>query len=163
MPEMADYKLADVLGIAGATIGIIIAGGVLLQCLSTKYIGVFERYRGLTGEYRTNHFSDPRRGSLRFQIACYRRQIAYLNFASLCVALALVLFLVTVAVAGLSVIFPAAMALRLAGTVTLFGGLLLIGAGVSLLACETMLQRRTTSKEVEDFGDLPSPQEALRH
>src|SRR5438270_10688643 len=78
VPLPADYKLADLLGIAGATIGIIIAAGVLLQCFSTRYIAVFERYRALAGEYRGEQVSDPRRGNLRNELVDYRRQIRFL-------------------------------------------------------------------------------------
>src|SRR4051794_17592073 len=124
--ELADYKLGDLMGIAGATIGIIIAGGILLQCFTTHYTAVFDRFRTLTGEYRGNDSSDSRRKSLKNQILNYARQIRFINGASICVAVALVLFLITVADASLSVAFPKALVLRSVGTVTLMAGLFLI-------------------------------------
>ncbi|MBY0524609.1 MAG: DUF2721 domain-containing protein [Gemmataceae bacterium] len=162
MLNHADYKLADLLGIAGATIGIIIAAGILLQCISTKTIGVFERYRTLTGEYRGNHSSEPRRGSLQSQISTYRSQMVCLNSASFAVATAALFFLVTVGVASLSVMWPQLMLLRVLGTFGLFGGLLLIGVGVSLMAAEIYLERNAIGRETADLGDVPSIEEALR-
>ena len=86
--EIADYKLADLLGIAGATIGIIIAAAIFLQCLSTKYVAAFDRYRNLTGEYRANNAGEQRHDSLQNQIQSYRCQTRYLNIASLLVLIA---------------------------------------------------------------------------
>jgi len=160
MWEPADFKLSDMLGIAGATIGIIIAGGILLQGYCARYIAVFDRFRTLTGEYRANNFSDARRSSLQNQIANYSRQILFLNSAALGVSLALLLFLVTVGVASLSVIYPKAMVLRLVGSFTLFGGLLLIGFGIFLGVLEMFFERHAVAKEKGDFHDIPSASEA---
>jgi len=162
MFEVADYKLSDFLGIAGATIGIIIAGSVFLQCLITRYTAIFDRYRALTGEHRENHASDSRRSSLLKQISTYRRQIRHLNTASMCVAASLFLFVFTVATASLSVIFPKAMPLRTIGTLSLMGGLLLIGLSTVLVAVQAYLERMLIGKEVEDISDVPSLQDALR-
>ena len=159
--ELADYQLADLLSIAGATIGIIIAGGVLLQCMSTKYIGVFDRYRALTTEFRGANLSDQRRGSLKQQIMCYSKQITFLNYASLAVVLAVLCFLVVVATASLSVMFPRTMAFRFIGTAGLFAGLLCNAVGAGLFLFETLLQRATITKELSDFKDLPYFEEAL--
>jgi len=155
MPEVADYKLADLLGIAGATIAIIIAGAILTGGFAAKYVGLFERYRGLTGEYRTNSASDPRKGSLRGQIANYRLRIHCMNIASICMGVALILFLLTVATASLSVIYPHTPLLRTLGTVGLFGGLTLIGGAVLMDLAETILSRGTIGVELADFSDVP--------
>src|SRR4051812_3207285 len=82
MWQPADYKLSDMLSIAGATIGIIIAGAILMGNVIARYIAIFERYRALTGEYRDNHFSDQRRGGLKNQICNYALQITYLHWGS---------------------------------------------------------------------------------
>src|SRR4051794_17928531 len=109
MFAMADYKLADMLGIAAATIGIIIAGGILLGWLSSKYADAYSRFRQLTSEHRNGQPSDSRRGSLQDQIASCRRQVVLLCYGSLAITLALVAFLLTVSLASLSVIFPGVM------------------------------------------------------
>jgi Na+/glutamate symporter len=160
MFEMADYKLSDMLGIAGATIGIIIAGGVLLGAVVGRYSGVFDRYRSLTGELRANDSSDPRRGSLNRQVNVYRKQIVFLNYGSLCLTLALLCFLVTVGIASMSVIFPKAMILRALGTLGLFAGLLLIAVAVFLLMLDTLAERPMIVQETSDLEGQPSPEEA---
>jgi len=152
MLHAVDYKLADLLGIAGSTIGIIIAGAILLGGFDAKYVHLFERYRGLTGEYRGNELSDPRRDSLQPQIDNYRRRIGLINIAAACITLALLLFVLTVGIAGLSVIYPKFMALRLAGTVGLIGGLGLIGAAVGINLAEVFLSRRIIGTEAADLG-----------
>ncbi len=50
--EISDDKLTDLLGSAGATIGIIIAGAIFLQFMSTKAIELTTHSRELTGDYR---------------------------------------------------------------------------------------------------------------
>jgi hypothetical protein len=158
----ADYKLSDLLGIAAATIGIIIAAGILLQFFSTRYIAIFERFRVLTGEYRANDMSDSRRSNLQSQIAYYSRQIFFLNWASICVAAGVILFLLTVATASLSVVYPKALVLRSIGTVGLMTGLFLIGVGMCLNFAEMLFQGKVVNKETADFADLPPTEEALR-
>jgi len=156
MFEAADYKLSDLLGVAGASVGIIIAAGILLQCLSTRYIAALDRYRALTGEYRENHASDTRRGGLRDQIVNYRWQIIYLNAAAVGISLALLCFLLAVGSASLSVIYPRALVFRSLGATGLFFGLLCITAGIALHIRQTLMERGVFGEEVTDFADLPN-------
>lgn len=158
MPYAVDYKLADLLGIAGATIGIIIAGAILLGAFDGRYVQLFDRYRALTGEYRANSSSDPRKESLRCQIKNYRRRINLINIASVCVSAALLLFVLTVGVASLSVVYPHVMALRFAGTLGLILGLFLIAVAVALGGVDVILSREAISPEVADFEDIPNSQ-----
>jgi len=162
MFQVADYKLTDLLSTAGATVGIIIAAGILLGNLGAQYVAIVERFRGLASEYRGNNFSDPRRENLQTELSSYRRQILLLNWATMFVALAVVLFLISVATAGLSIVYPEVMAFRTIGTVGLLAGLLLIAVGVALQFVETFVQRQAIHKEVADFSDLPPASEAIR-
>ena len=157
MFEMADYKLSDMLGISGATIGIIIAAGILLGNLTGRYSGVFDRYRALTGELRLDKASESRRGSLQAQINVYRKQIVYLNYGSRCLTLALLFFLLTVGIASMSVIFPKAMILRSLGTLGLFAGLLLIAVAVVMLLLDARIEKPMVIQETADLDGQPSP------
>lgn len=154
-PYAADFKLADLLGIAGATIGIIIAAAILMGGFHAKYLGLFERYRALTGEYRGDGPSDPRRGSLRAQIPNYRRRMNFLSIAGALMSVAVLLFILVVAVASVSVAYPHVLALRTVGTIGLILGLALIAGAVALDLRETLLSRQAIGQELEDFSDLP--------
>jgi hypothetical protein len=156
------YKLPELLSVAGATIGIVIAGAILLQGFYTRYKDLFDHYRSLTGEYRANAMSDLRRGSLKRQIASYRRCLTLLNSASVLLTLALLCFLFTVAVAGAGIVFPTIEGLRIIGTVGLFAGLLLIAVAVCISLPVIIVSRRAADQEVMDFNDLPSPEEAWK-
>jgi hypothetical protein len=157
-----EYKLPELLSVAGATIGIVIAGAILLQGFYTQYKDLFDRYRSLTAEYRANSMSDLRRGSLKPQITIYRRCLTLLNTASVLMTLALLCFLFTVGVAGIGIVFPTISSLRIIGTVGLFTGLLLIVFAVCLSLPVIVVSRRTADHESADFSDLPSPEEAWK-
>src|SRR3954449_13555904 len=98
--EIADYKLTDLLSTAGATIGIIIAGGILLGNLAAKYVAISDHYGRLADQYRGHQDSDQRRGNLQTELSCYRRQVLYLNTATMILCIGLLCFLITVADAG---------------------------------------------------------------
>src|SRR3954447_5804691 len=96
--DVAEYKLTDLLSAAGATIGIIIAGTIFLQFLSSKYTELSGRYRELATEYRGAEREKPRHAPLRTQIQVYRRRLVLLNRASWLGAVALLCFLLAVLV-----------------------------------------------------------------
>src|SRR5689334_16725757 len=79
--HVAEFKLTDLLGSAGATIGIIIGGVIFLQFLSSKYDSLAGRYRELTRDYRGQGQSH-RHESLQYQIRVYRRRLRLLNSGS---------------------------------------------------------------------------------
>src|SRR5688500_7549329 len=105
--DIAEYKLTDLLSSAGATIGVIIAGTIFLQFMSTKYLELSSRYRELTKEYRGKAAEEPRHDPLRTQIRIYRCRLRLINRASWLGALALLSFLSAVLSGGLSMAYPA--------------------------------------------------------
>jgi len=149
-----DFGLTDLLGSAGATIGVIIAGTIFLQFLSSKYVELSGRYRSLTGEYRKGGAGESRHSLLQKQIGTYRRRLFLLNRASWLACVALLCFLVAVLLGGLSMVFPTAAAVKWAGTSGLFAGLALIAGGVGLELYESVLARFEIGEEV---GDLDGP------
>ena len=156
MPYAADYALADILGVAGATVALIIAGAILLGGLEAKYTHLFERYRGLTGEYRRAPGDSPRHEGLRVQILNYRLRLRMVNIACLCMGSALAAFILTVAIASLSVVYPGALALRAAGTWFLLGGFLLAAFAIILDVGELLHSRSATLPEVDDLDGIDS-------
>ncbi len=141
---VAPYKLTDLLSSAGATIGIIIAGTIFLQFISTKYTELSGRYRQITGEYRGVHCEHNRHAPLRSQIWIYRRRLTLLNWASWLAALALICFLLSVIAGGLSLLYPPVVPIRTVGTAGLLVGLILIGVAVFLELAESILSRQGT-------------------
>lgn len=156
------YQLPELLSVAGATIGVVIAGAILLQGFYTRYKDLFDHYRALTSEYRANSMSDLRRVSLKRQITVYRRCLTLLNSASVLLTLALLCFLLTVALAGGGIVFPHLEFFRVTGTIGLFAGLLLIAIAVCISLPVIIVSRRAADQEVIDFSDLPSPEEAWK-
>jgi hypothetical protein len=149
--HVAPFKLTDLLSSAGATIGVIIAGTIFLQFLSTKYLDLAERYRSLTTEYRKSENGNSRHSLLQTQIRGYRRRL--INRASWLAAVALLSFVVGVLAGGFSMAFPPVEAFKWVGTFALGIGLLLIGAAVLLELIETLLADRELGHEVGDLDD----------
>jgi|GEM_PF-2574421 len=150
---VSDYKLTDLLSSAGATIGIIIAGTIFLQFLSSKYVELSGRLRELTGEYRAKQDREPRHAPLRAQIQIYHRRLVLLNRASWISAVALLCFLAAVLAGGLSMAYPPVRAIKTVGSVGLLVGLLLIGAAVLLELIESVLARHEIADEIADLDD----------
>jgi hypothetical protein len=142
-----------VLSSAGATIGVILAGTIFLQVLSTKYTELSGRYREIAGEYRGVTGERDRHGPLRSQIQTYRLRLALLNRASWMGAVALLCLLSAVQAGGLSLIFPPVRAFKAIGTIGLYVGLLLMSAAVTLELVESIMAREEIGDEVADLDD----------
>ena len=142
-----DYKLTDLLGAAGSTIGIIIAGAIFLQFLTTRYLDISGRFRALTGECRQGELSGPREASLQTQIRLYRKRLQLVNWASWLGAGALLLFLLTLICGGLSLIWPEQSVLKVGGTAGLFLGLGSILAAVVIHLIESVIARHEIAEE----------------
>lgn len=149
----ADYKLTDLLGSAGATIGVIIGGTIFLQFLSSKYVELAGRYRSMADEYRGRKGDEPRHGPLREEIRMYRQRLRLLIRASWLAGAALLGFLTAVLAGGLSMAFPPVEAFKWVGTGGLFLGLVLIGGAVLLEVWESVLTRHEIRDEVADLDD----------
>jgi hypothetical protein len=152
-PEV--LKLHSLLGVSGATAVFILVGAILMGGFNAKYIHLVERYRALTTELRLHPAADVRRGSLLAQIANYRRRVRFLNAASYCVGIALILFIGTVCVAGLSVVFPSFKHFLPAGEVAILTGLVLDAVAVGIDTVEVFLSRFVITDEVIDIPNLP--------
>lgn len=148
-----EYKLTDLLSSAGATIGVIIAGTIFLQFLSTKYTELAGRLREITDAYRGVDDKQGRHGPLQSQIRGYRRRLGFLNWASTLAAVAVLCLLAGVLAGGLSMVFPPVRTIKVVGTIGLLTGLLLIGAGVLLELIEGVLARHEIGDEIADLDD----------
>lgn len=160
MFEVSDFKLTELLGSAGATVGVIIGGVLFLQFLSAKYVELANRYRDLTRDYRKSRGDDSRHGPLQYQIQIYHRRLCLLNRAAWLAGGALLAFITAVVAGGLNMAFPAVGAFKAVGAVGLLAGFLLIGGGVLLELWESVLTRHEIKSEVADL-DEPARQRAL--
>lgn len=149
--SVAPYKLTELLGSAGATIGIIIAGTIFLQFVNTKYMELAGRYREMTGEYRGVPGDHGRHAPLRSQIQVYRQRLVLLSRALWIAAMALLCLLLAALSGGLSMIFPPIVQIRTVGTAALLAGLLLIGIAVAIDLRESILARKEIDYEIADL------------
>lgn len=153
LAEVSEYKLTELVSSAGATIGVIIAGTIFLQFLSTKYIELYKRYVELAAEYRGVADEHNRHGPLREQIKGYRRRLVLLHRASCLAAIALLCFLVAVASGGLSLIYPPVRPIKAVGTAGLGLGILLIATAVALELVESYKARDEIWHEIRDLDE----------
>ncbi len=116
------------------------------------------RYRVLTAEYRKGGCAETRHGLLQAQIRAYRRRLWLINRASWLAGLALLSFLASVLVGGLSMVYPPVLELKGVGTIALFLGLMLMFAAVVLELFESVLARHEIDEET---GDLDGPARGL--
>jgi hypothetical protein len=151
--SVSDYKLTELLSSAGATIGVIIAGTIFLQFMSTKYSELCSRYRELAGEYRGRQPNEPRHVPLQSEIRLYRRRLRLMNRASGLAAMALMCFLVAVLAGGMSMLYPSLRLYKFIGTAGLFLGLILIAGAVSHELAEIILSRHELGDEIADLDD----------
>ena len=151
--RVSDYKLTDLLSAAGATIGVIIAGTIFLQFLSTKYTELSGRYREMALEYRKRREDEPRHGPLQAQIRLYRRRLRLMHLASCVAAISELCFLLAVLAGGFSMLYPPQRAFKYIGTAGLFAGLLLMAAAVALEFIEIVLTFSEVSRETADLDD----------
>ena len=151
--QASEFKLTELVGAAGATIGVIIAGTIFLQFVTTKYIELYKRYVELAAEYRGVAGEHTRHDPLREQIKGYRRRLVLLNRASCLAAIALLSFLVAVASGGLSLIYPPVRAIKAVGTAGLGAGILLIAAAVTLELIESYKARAEIWHEIRDLDE----------
>ncbi len=147
-----DFKLTDLLSSAGSTIGIIIAGTIFLNFLSSKYTELSGRYREFAGEYRGGS-AENRHDPLRRQIGAYRQRLRLLLRASWMAAVALLSFLLAGLAGALSVVYPPVRAIKVVGTAGLLAGLLLMAAAVALELVESIMTRKELWYEIADLDD----------
>lgn len=153
VPSVSEYKLSDVLSSAGATIGIIIAGTIFLQFLSTKYTELSGGLRSVAAEYRGKAGSEPRHGPLQAQIQLYRRRLILLHWGSILGAVALLCLLAAIVTGVLSMIYSSVRLLRHLGAISLVTGLLIMAGAVALELIETVMSRSEIHDEVADLDD----------
>jgi hypothetical protein len=157
---VSEFKLTDMLGAAGATIGVIIAGVIFLQFLSSKYTELAGRYREFTEEYRKGEAGEGRHNRLQSQIRLYHRRLRLLLRASWLAGIAVMLLITSIFAGGVSRILPEAVPIKWLGAGALFVGLALVAVGVLLELIESIDTRHEIGEEVGDLDD-PAKSQSL--
>lgn len=155
---IADFKVTDLFNTVGAPIGVIIAGTIFLQFLSSKYCGLFTTYAQLTQEYRQHHREEPRHTPLICQIGIYHRRLWLLCWASWVAGLALIILILPIMAGMLSLAYPELMYLKVVGLICLFVGMFLIGTGVFLELWESIVACQEIREQMADL-DAEAKQE----
>lgn len=150
---IANFKVTDLFNTVGAPIGVIIAGTIFLQFLSSKYVGLFCTFAQLTKEYREHQKTAPRHTPLVTQIAIYRRRLWLLTWASWVAACALVILILPIIAGLLSLAFPEFITLKEIGLFCLVLGMCLIGGGVALELSESIVARHEIREELADLDE----------
>lgn len=150
---LLQWKVVDLMGVAGATIGVIIANAIFLSSFIAKYVPVVDRYRALCQELRGGKPSDERQDLLREEIRCHQDRIGRLRRGHTLLCISLFCFLFAVAGASLGVIFPTVIFIKVLCAVTLFLGLGLMGGATMLALRENLASRREVESELADLVD----------
>lgn len=124
--------LKDIAGTAGATVGLVIACSIYLQTLTSRFADTMNRYQTLCAEHRGTTPSAKRRRCVEAQIALNRGRCTDIQRATQILGVGELCFLATIVFTSLSVTLPKVAILALTGSITMLGGLLLVGAAVIL-------------------------------
>jgi hypothetical protein len=149
-----DFKLAELLSSAGATIGIIIAATIFLQMVHSRSTDLLQRYRTSTGEYRTKQASNERRTPLEVQIRMFRLRLRLIDSARWLAIVAVPAMVVAVLRGGVENLFSSAWLVKVVGAGAIAAGLLLIGSALLLHLMESIYGRHEIGREADDLSAL---------
>ena len=154
MPQMLAHapSIIQTIGSAVGPAALITTTAILLSGYTSKYSGISDQLRTMTGEYRSLGTTAARRLSVKRQLLLFHKRINALWAASTLLSLALIAFIITV----LTVLLSAQEArLEPMSVVMLLIGLILVAGAVSLELYEISLARLTTAGELEDIFATP--------
>ncbi len=150
----AGIDLPKLAGEAGATVGLLIAIGILQSWLTSRYVPAFNHYRALCQELRGYRDQTKRRGSLRDQIDAYRRRLRLLSVGSELLSWAILCAVLTVCAAAASTIAAALPWLQTVGIITLFAAFLLVILAMALEMRENRMDRKAIASEAVDLDEV---------
>src|SRR4051812_43887344 len=134
--NLSQLDLPKLAGVAGSTVGLVIATAILLSWITARYVPAFDRYRTLCDAYRGHRDVDDRHGSLREQILTYQRRLGHLSWATATLCWALLCAVLSILAAMVSMLMPHEHAAPLTGLAALFGSFVLFGVAVVMVMIE---------------------------
>lgn len=150
MPQalIQTHTALQTIGNAVGPAALITTTAILLSGYTSKYSGISDQMRRMTGEYRDKATTNDRRQSLKQQLRLFHKRINALWAASTLLSLALITFIVTV----LAVLLSASESrLGPVSIGTLLTGLILVAGAVGLELYEIGIARLTVAGELTDI------------
>ena len=144
------FDLAKLVGAASAPVALIISTSIFMSNLTGKYVPSFMQLRAMSDEIRKKPDDPSRERSLRRQIELYDVRIRWLLRAGFFLAIALLLFITTVAFTCLSVVFPAQAMWPIITVCSMFGGLGLLAFAIAIEMWENHLAKSILRSELGD-------------
>jgi len=150
-----DFDLAQLVGAASAPVALIIATSIFLSNLSGKYAALFAATHAHLSEYRDHDCPEPRRQLLTIQLRNRGRRLRTLIRAMFWLGLAILLFIGTVILTAVSVIYPMN-AVKLLTAISLLGGLLILALSVGMELGENHQASVALLGDYSEFPELHS-------
>src|SRR3978361_700248 len=149
-----NFELSDVLKAIGPAASIIFAAWIFMGFLQQRYDAAVGRYRQAISDFRTGDHPPDRHDNIRDQILVFKRRCELMNYACMAGLVAAILFLLTLIAGELDVIIPNNALLAIIGSISAFGGLMLVIAGSVLVLMEASYAHRQFDAELLDVPDL---------
>jgi hypothetical protein len=153
--EIADF--GKLVSAAQAPVSLIIATSIFLHMLTSRYVPMIERFRRLTEEFRKLQGEGERYDSLRRQIELQAQRIRASHFASRCLSLGVISFVITLVASGASIIYPKVFWVRGIGLLSMGLGLVLLVMATCYELYQDSLSNTVLSIELSEFRDLCKP------
>lgn len=163
-----NIDLAKFVGAASAPVALVIASCIYLGNLTTKYNSLFERTRTLSEELREKaeqeEAQEPggRAESLQEQLRLYEQRINGTMKSTFSLNLAIICFVLTVALTAVNMLFPKNVPLVMSTALVMFAGLGLICAGVVIELWSNRLAKPVLDSELSTGTPAYEPLEAKR-
>src|SRR5438270_354328 len=128
---MPTLDVAKLVGAASAPVALIIASSIFVSNLGAKYALFAGAFRELSRELReTEDGNSLRAKSIREQLKMYSFRLRILMRATFWLAIAILCFILTVALTGVSVLLPQSQLWTLLTAIFSFAGMLILAATV---------------------------------
>jgi hypothetical protein len=161
---MPTLDVAKLVGAASAPVALIIASSIFLSNLGAKYALFAGAFRDLSRELR--HAEDKgslRAKSIKEQLKLYSFRLRILMRATFWLSLAILCFMFTVALTGVSVLLPQSHLWPLLTAAFSFLGMLILAGSIVLEMVENHQAQRAMILETSEFPDtLPERMEKDR-
>jgi hypothetical protein len=150
---IGNVDLSQLVGAASAPVALIIATSIFLGNLSGKYAALFAATHVHLSEYRDCDADSPRHQLLTTQLRNRGRRLRTLIRATFWLGIAILLFIATVILTAVSVVYPTNAAVKGLTAVSMLGGLLILALSVAMELGEN---HQASVALLGDFAEFPA-------